>query len=155
MVETADRFIDTHLEEPITLAMLSEACGISPYHLHRTFKRLTGLTPRQYVRERRMGRLKEELRAGSDVTTALYDAGFGSSSRLYESGPNRLGMTPKTYKQGGQGVSIGYTIVDSPLGRLLVGTTERGVCAVSLGDSDEVLEDQLHREYPAADTPPG
>ncbi len=150
MVETADRFIDAHLDEPITLAMLSEACDISPYHLHRTFKRLTGLTPRQYVRERRMGRLKEELRAGSDVTTALYDAGFGSSSRLYEGGPNRLGMTPKTYRQGGLGVSIGYTIVDSPLGRLLVGTTERGVCAVSLGDSDEILEAALHREYPAA-----
>ena len=150
MVEAADGFIDTHLDEIITLAMLSEACGISPYHLHRTFKRLTGLTPRQYVRERRMGRLKEELRTGSDVTTAMYDAGFGSSSRLYESGPNRLGMTPKTYQQGGQGVSIGYTIVDSPLGRLLVGTTERGVCAVSLGDSDESLEDALQREYPAA-----
>ena len=150
MVEAADSFIDAHLDEQITLAMLSEACAISPYHLHRTFKRLTGLTPRQYVRERRMGRLKEELRAGSDVTTALYDAGFGSSSRLYEGGPSRLGMTPKTYQLGGQGVNIGYTIADSPLGRLLIGTTDRGICAVSLGDSDEALEDALRQEYPAA-----
>jgi AraC family transcriptional regulator of adaptative response/methylated-DNA-[protein]-cysteine methyltransferase len=151
MVEAADRYIDAHLDEQITLSMLGDACAVSPYHLHRTFKRVTGLTPRQYVQERRMGRLKEQLRAGSDVTTALYDAGFGSSSRLYESGSERLGMSPKTYRHGGDGVEIVYTIVDSPLGRLLVGTTDRGVCAVSIGDSDDVLEDALHREYPAAE----
>ncbi len=151
MVQASNRYIDEHLDERITLSMLGEACGVSPYHLQRTFKRMTGLTPRQYIQERRMGRLKEQLRAGSDVTTALYDAGFGSSSRLYEGGAGRLGMTPKTYGAGGQGLDISYTIVDSPLGRLLVGTTERGVCAVSLGDSDQELEQALRHEYPAAE----
>ncbi len=149
-VQAASHYIDEHLDETITLSMLGEACGVSPYHLQRTFKRMTGLTPRQYIQERRMSRFKEQVRDGSDVTSALYDAGFGSSSRLYESGPGRLGMTPKTYRDGGQGLDISYAIVDSPLGRLLVGTTERGVCAVSLGESDEELERALQREYPSA-----
>lgn len=150
MVQAANDYIAGHLDERITLSLLGDACGVSPYHLQRTFKRVTGLTPRQYIQERRMDRLKEQLRSGSDVTTALYDAGFGSSSRLYEGGAGRLGMTPKTYAAGGQGLDIRYTIVDSPLGRLLVGTTERGVCAVSLGDSDEELEQALRHEYRAA-----
>jgi len=98
-----------------------------------------------------MGRLKARLRDGSDVTTALYDAGYGSSSRLYENGSTRLGMTPKSYGQGGAGVMIGYAIIDTALGRLLVATTERGVCAVSLGDDDAELLEALRAEYPAAD----
>lgn len=148
--EAVYKYIDTHLDEPITLAMLGAACGISHYYLQRTFKRLTGLTPHQYVRERRMGRLKEHLQSGSDITSALYDAGFGSSSRLYENGVDRLGMTPKTYRDRGAGVQIAYSIFDSKLGRILIGTTERGICAVYLGDSDEELEDSLQTEYPAA-----
>lgn len=151
MVEAAYRYISEHLDETITLSKLGEACDVSPYHLQRTFKRVTGMTPRQYIQERRMDRLKVELRAGSDVTTAMYDAGFGSSSRLYEGASGRLGMTPKTYRDGGRGVDISYTIVNSPLGRLLVGTTERGICAVSLGDSDDELERALRQEYPAAE----
>lgn len=150
MVEAANRFIDQHLDETITLSALGEACAMSPFHLQRTFKRITGLTPHQYIRERRMERLKAELRGGADVTTAIYDAGFGSSSRLYEGGARRLGMTPKTYRQGGQGAEIRYAVVDCALGRLLVGATERGVCAVSLGDSDQELEQALREEYPAA-----
>lgn len=150
MVRTATEYIDTHLDEPITLALLGAACGISPHHLQRTFKRLTGLTPHQYVRERRLDRMKDHLRSGSDVTTALYGAGFGSSSRLYENSAGRLGMTPKTYRDGGAGVQINYTILDSQLGQVLIGTTAKGICAVYLGDSDEDLEDVLRSEYPAA-----
>jgi AraC family transcriptional regulator of adaptative response/methylated-DNA-[protein]-cysteine methyltransferase len=150
MVEAANRYIDEHIDETVTLAALGGACAMSPYHLQRTFKRVTGLTPRQYIRERRMERLKARLRGGADVTTAMYDAGYGSSSRLYEGGVRRLGMTPRTYRNGGVGLEIRYSIVDCGLGRLLVGATERGVCAVSLGDSDEELEQALRREYPAA-----
>jgi AraC family transcriptional regulator of adaptative response/methylated-DNA-[protein]-cysteine methyltransferase len=148
------RYIDAHLDESLTLARLGEVGGFSPYHLQRTFKRVTGLTPRQYIEERRMGRLKARLRDGSDVTSALYDAGYGSSSRLYENGNARLGMTPKTYSQGGAGVAIGYAMADTAVGRLLVATTERGVCAVSLGDSDDELLAALRAEFPAADLQP-
>ncbi|HEX3722314.1 MAG TPA: bifunctional DNA-binding transcriptional regulator/O6-methylguanine-DNA methyltransferase Ada [Nitrolancea sp.] len=150
-VEAVSQFIAEHLDESITLATLSAACGVSPYHLHRTFKRVTGITPKQFIEERRTNALKEHLRDGSDVTTAMYDVGYGSSSRLYERGSGRLGMTPNTYRRGGSGIEIVYTIVDSPLGRLLVATTERGICAVSLGDSDDTLEQALKQEYPAAE----
>jgi len=97
-----------------------------------------------------MLRLKSRLKKGDDVTTALYDAGFGSSSRLYERAPSHLGMTPATYKRGGQGMNIQYTVTDSPLGRLLVGATERGVSAVYLGEKDVPLESALRKEYPRA-----
>jgi AraC family transcriptional regulator of adaptative response/methylated-DNA-[protein]-cysteine methyltransferase len=149
--DTACRYIEAHLDESLTLTRLGEACGMSPYHLQRLFKRVTGLTPRQYIEERRLGQLKARLRDGSDVTTALYDSGFGSSSRLYERGSLRLGMTPKTYGQGGAGTLIHYAIVATALGRLLVATTERGVCAVCLGDDDEELLAALRAEYPAAE----
>jgi len=110
-----------------------------------------GITPRQYADTQRMRRVKSGLRKGDNVTTALYDAGFGSSSRLYERAPSHLGMTPAAYRQGGKGMQIHYTIVSSPLGRLLVGATERGVSAVYLGDSDARLEAALRKEYPHAD----
>jgi AraC family transcriptional regulator of adaptative response/methylated-DNA-[protein]-cysteine methyltransferase len=110
-----------------------------------------GITPRQYADAQRMRRLKSQLRKGDDVTTALYDAGFGSSSRLYERAPSQLGMTPATYRQGGTGMRVNYTIVDSPLGRLLVGATDRGISAVYLGESDVRLEGALKKEYPRAE----
>lgn len=145
------RYIETHLNDPLTLANLSAEVGISPYHLQRTFKRIMGLTPRQYAEAYRLGRLKTRLREGEDVTRALYAVGYGSSSRVYERAPTQLGMTPATYRRGGRGMRISYTIVDCPLGRLLVAATERGVCAVSLGDSDAALEAALSSEYPAAE----
>lgn len=144
----------TLLDDPdrpaITLEELGSELGVSPYHLQRTFKGVMGISPRQYQEAKRLERMKSQLREGQDVTTALYDAGYGSSSRLYERAPERLGMTPATYRRGGAGMDISYTIVDSPLGRLLVGTTGRGVCLVCLGDSDEPLEARLHQEYPNA-----
>ena len=134
----------------MTLDELGEAVGLSPHHLQRVFKRMTGISPRAYADARRLGTLKDGLRTGDDVTTALYDAGYGSSSRLYERAPSQLGMTPATYRYGGAGMVIGYTIVDSPLGRLLVGATAAGVSAVYLDDDDEVLERTLRGEYPLA-----
>src|SRR5208283_4298621 len=122
-------------EGVVTLAQLSKRVGLSPFHLQRLFKRATGLSPREYQSARRMQHIKAGLRKGDDVTTALYDAGFGSPSRLYEKSCQQLGMTPGTYRRGGVGVTVSYAIVPSPLGRLLVAATVRGLCAVRFGES--------------------
>lgn len=134
----------------LTLRALAAIVQMSPDQLERAFKRVMGISPREYADSQRMLRLKSRLKKGDDVTTALYDAGFGSSSRLYERAPSHLGMTPATYKRGGQGMNIQYTVTDSPLGRLLVGATERGVSAVYLGEKDVPLESALRKEYPRA-----
>ncbi len=151
MVQHACHYIDTHLEGPLTLEALGKEVSVSPYHLQRIFKRIMGITPRQYAQAYRLGQLKQQLKEGETVTTALYNTGYGSSSRLYEQAPAQLGMTPAAYRQGGKSMHIGYAIVDCPLGRLLIAATEKGICAVSLGDSDAVLETALHSEYPAAE----
>ncbi len=145
------RYIEDNDESPPTLAALGAHVGLSPHHLQRVFKRHMGISPRQYADARRLERLKSSLKAGDQVTGALYEAGYGSSSRLYEKAPAQLGMTPATYRKGGAGAQIGYTIVASPLGRLLVGATERGVSAVCLGTSDGALEGILRDEFPAAE----
>ncbi|HZR39606.1 MAG TPA: methylated-DNA--[protein]-cysteine S-methyltransferase, partial [Ktedonobacteraceae bacterium] len=124
--------------------------GMSQYHLQRIFKRIMGITPHQYADACRLQQFKARLKENAKITTAMYEAGYGSSSRLYERAPVRLGMTPGAYQRGGRGMNIAYTIVNCQLGRLLVAATEKGVCAVSLGDTDEVLEAALMSEYPAA-----
>ena len=134
-----------------TLAAVGAHVGLSPYHLQRTFKKLTGVSAREYAEACRVQRLKHGLRSGQDVTRAMYDAGYGSSSRLYESADRVIGMTPGRYRRGGEGVTIRYTVARSPLGRLLVAATDRGVCAVKLGDSARELEADLRREFPTAD----
>lgn len=138
-------------ESRVTLTALAASARLSAHQLERAFRSVMGITPRQYADQKRMGRLKSQLKRGHSVTAALYDAGFGSSSRLYERAPAQLGMTPFTYQRGGSGMEIHYTIVDSPLGRLLVGATDRGVSAVYLGDSDAHLEAELRKEYPRAE----
>lgn len=151
LVRRVCRHIEGNLEGPLTLDALARAAGVDPYRLHRSFKRALGITPRQYTDAQRLGHLKHRLQKGEDVTTALYAAGYGSSSRLYERAPAHLGMTPATYRQGGRGMRIGYTIVDSPLGRLLVAATGRGLSALMLGENDARLEAELARDYPQAE----
>jgi AraC family transcriptional regulator, regulatory protein of adaptative response / methylated-DNA-[protein]-cysteine methyltransferase len=136
--------------DPSTLADLSRRLQVSPDRLARGFKRLTGVTPRQYRDAQQLSRLKASLRTSENVAEAVYDAGFGSSRAVYERAASQLGMTPGAYRRGGRGMRIGYTIVDSSLGRLLIAATERGVCSVCLGDSDEALEKALRQEYPLA-----
>jgi AraC family transcriptional regulator of adaptative response/methylated-DNA-[protein]-cysteine methyltransferase len=135
----------------VTLARLAAGSGMAAHQLDRAFRRLIGITPRQYADAQRMLRLKSQLKKGDNVTTALYDAGFGSSSRLYERAPSQLGMTPATYREGGAEMRIHYTIADSTLGRLLVAVTSRGISALYLGESDGRLEGALRKEYPRAE----
>ena len=150
MVQRACRFIDEHQDESISLELLGEHVGFSSFHLQRTFKNLMGITPHQYAQSRRAKKFKQGVRAGGSVTSAMYDAGYGSSSRLYERATSEFGMTPATYSRGGRGAKISYTIAASPLGRLLVAATEKGICAIRVGDSDEALEKDLRTEFPAA-----
>jgi AraC family transcriptional regulator, regulatory protein of adaptative response / methylated-DNA-[protein]-cysteine methyltransferase len=136
-----------------SLANLAARLGGSPYHLQRNFKRLVGVSPREFAEACRLGKVKRGLRQSGDVTGAMIDAGYGSSSRFYERAAPKLGMAPSVYKRGGVGMQINYTIVDSPndaLGRLLVAATPRGVCAVAMGSDDGELTRSLAREYPAA-----
>src|SRR5256885_11113839 len=153
-VQLARNYIDRQIselsDERITLERLGEHAGMSPYHLQRKFKEILGLTPAQYARARKSERLKNELRRGETVSRASFGAGYGSSSRVYEDAPTRLGMTPATYKSGGSGAHIDYVIAKTSLGSLLVGATNRGVCAITLGDNADMLEAALEQEYPAA-----
>jgi AraC family transcriptional regulator of adaptative response/methylated-DNA-[protein]-cysteine methyltransferase len=152
-VELARRIchaIDEHDEEPQTLRTLSAETGVSAHHLQRTFKEVMGITPRQYADSRRLRKFKTNVKGGSSVTSAMYDAGYGSSRGLYEKSSAQLGMTPATYGRGGRGMRIIYTTASCSLGRLLVAATNRGVCSVALGDSDAALVSALFTEYPNA-----
>jgi len=150
LVQRVCRVLNASESETIKLTELASHAGVSVFHLQRTFKRVMGISPRQYLAARKFGNFKTLVRKGESVTSALYDSGFNSSSRLYEQAAEELGMTPATYSRGGRGVNINYTIVASPMGRLLVATTERGVCAVRMGDSDAELEKDLRAEFPHA-----
>lgn len=151
MARLVCRIIEENQGEPITLAKLSQEVGVSAFHLQRTFKSIMGITPRRYAETCRVNKFKQGVRKGEAITNAIYDAGYGSSSRLYESASSQLGMTPATYGKGGRGAVIHYAIADSPLGSLLVAATNKGVCSVMLGDSPEELTADLLREFPAAE----
>ena len=148
MVRQVCQHIKDHADRPLLLADIASKVSFSPHHMHRVFRRVMGITPRQYADACRLDRLKGNLRAGEDVTGAMYDSGYGSSSRLYEQSSAQLGMTPDTYRRGGKGAEMAYTIVDCYLGKLLVAGTAKGVCAVKLGDDVAALETGLRAEYP-------
>lgn len=151
LVQRVCQLLDASGEgETVKLAELATQVGVSAFHLQRTFKRVMGISPRQYVAARRFGNFKQLVREGESVTNAVYDSGFNSSSRVYEQAAEELGMTPATYGRGGRGVKIDYTIVASPFGRLLVAVTERGVCSVRMADTDASLETDLRAEFPEA-----
>jgi AraC family transcriptional regulator of adaptative response/methylated-DNA-[protein]-cysteine methyltransferase len=151
LVQRVCRYIEDSPDCMPTLAEMGGHVGMSPYHLQRVFKKLTGVSPRDYADSCRVKRLKNRLRDGANVTEALYDAGYGSSSRLYEQSAAHLGMTPLKYRKGGEGMHIRYTITDCKLGRLAVAMTAEGICCVCIDDDDEVLEKRLFDEYPAAE----
>lgn len=142
--------IDRADEGAPTLAVLSEQLGVSPFHLQRAFKRAVGISPREYAEATRLERFKIALKAGGTVAGALYEAGYGSSSRLYESATRRLGMTPASYGKGGKGADIAYAIVPCSLGLMLVAATDFGICRIAFADTGDALEQDLAREYPLA-----
>jgi AraC family transcriptional regulator of adaptative response/methylated-DNA-[protein]-cysteine methyltransferase len=154
LVERACRLIEENLDGDVTLAGLGKRLGASPSHLQRTFKGVMGVTPRQYADTCRMNRFKHSLKEGDSVTGALYDAGYGSTSRLYERVPSHLGMAPATYRRGGLGATVRYATAESALGRLLVAATDRGICYVGLAETDEELLNALRREFFAATIEP-
>jgi len=133
-----------------TLTELSMAVGLSASHLQRRFRAEFGLSPAEYLSQHKLGTLKTALKDGRDVSAALYDAGYGSPSRVYETGAAKLGMTPARYRAGGDGVDIHWSIVDTALGQAMVAATARGICMVELGDDAVALERKLGAEFPRA-----
>ena len=133
-----------------TLTELAAAVGISASHLQRSFRARFGLSPAEYLAQRKLGALKSGLREGRDVSAALYEAGYGSPSRVYETGAAKLGMTPARYRAGGNGEEIRWSIVGTALGQAIVATTARGICMVELGENADELVHTLHAEFPNA-----
>jgi AraC family transcriptional regulator, regulatory protein of adaptative response / methylated-DNA-[protein]-cysteine methyltransferase len=157
-VARVSAYLRAHADEPVTLARLATMAGVSATHLQRAFTRLVGLSPREYQAACRADRFRQALGRGRAVTQAIYEAGYGSPSRVYETKPTGAGVPPASYRRGGAGVRIGVSLVGCSLGRLLVAATAEGVCAVKIGDSDRALSAELAREFPNAvispDTPP-
>ena len=149
-VKAVCRFIERHLDEPITLARLGKEFRRSPFHLQRMFKATLGVTPKAYADSCRLNHFKSNLRAGHNVTRAMHEAGYGSSSRLYERTTSQLGMTPDKYRRGAVSAPVRYTFTDSPLGRMLIAATDKGICAIQFADSDGELEHGLRHEFPFA-----
>jgi AraC family transcriptional regulator of adaptative response/methylated-DNA-[protein]-cysteine methyltransferase len=143
-------YIEENVERTLTLDELGKHARLSPSHLQRLFKSVVGVSPKQYADACRLRKLKSELRTSGDVAQAVYGAGFGSSSRVYERSDTRLGMTPGEYRKGAPGVVITYAPIESPLGLLLLGATDRGICFLQFGETQESVLAELRREYPAA-----
>ena len=148
--QAAGHLVNTD-EEAVRLGPLAQDLGVTEATLRRAFLQVTGLTPRQLAEALRIQRFKKMLRAGSKITDALYETGFGSSSRVYERSNAQLGMTPATYQKGGKGMKLGYTIAKSPVGKVLVAATDRGISAVYLGEVETALVGELRKEYPRAE----
>lgn len=153
-VARACRFIDAYDEGVPTLDEIAAHVGLSPTHFQKLFTRALGISPRDYADSRRVDRVKARLRAGDDVAGALYEAGYGSSSRLYEKADAALGMTPATYRRGGEGARIAQAVVPCALGRILVAATERGICFIGFGDDAAALAAELRAEFPKAEIVP-
>lgn len=151
LVREATAFIEGHIEESITLERLAEVLSVSPWHLQRVFKKVVGVSPRDYADAKRSEQFRQALKRGSPIAAATYDVGYGSSSRVYERAGWHLGMTPASYAKGGKGAKIHYAVVQSTLGQLLVAATARGICFVCLGEDGDALVAALGAEFPAAE----
>jgi AraC family transcriptional regulator, regulatory protein of adaptative response / methylated-DNA-[protein]-cysteine methyltransferase len=150
-IKAALDYIETHLDQTITLNTLSQVSGLSPHHLRETFEQIVGLSPKVFCDARRIARFKQCLRAGQSISSACYEVGFGSSRALYEKTGKGLGMTPAVYRRGAKGIHIRYTITNSALGPVLTASTNQGLCAVLLGEDDDLLVRELREEFPNSD----
>jgi AraC family transcriptional regulator of adaptative response/methylated-DNA-[protein]-cysteine methyltransferase len=148
------RYIETHSDEPLSLERLAARANLSKYHFARRFKALVGVTPREYIAAARLHRFKGKLRRADSVDVALYDAGYGSSSRVYEGAARNLGMTPAQYRRKGEGVAISFAAFETALGTMMIGATDRGICFAQFGDSEVQLRERLQREYARATVVP-
>lgn len=137
-------------EEQVSLEFLGTELNINPTHLQKIFKEIIGVSPKKFAESKRLSKFKSEIQNGSEVVDAMFEAGYGSSSRLYESASEKLGMTPAVYKKGGKGMEINFTIVDCELGKMLVARTEKGICSLTFGDDESELADLLNKEFPKA-----
>ena len=153
-IELICRHIEKHSDDALNLEELAGRAGLSRFHFQRSFKAIVGLTPKQFMEATRLKQLRKSLRTSRNVAEAVYDVGFGSSSRVYERADTRLGMTPKQYRQGGDGVTISYVTITSPVGLITIGATDRGLCFLQFGDTTEQLLQSLTREYPKAELEP-
>jgi len=151
LVENAARELAQSSEDSVRFSVLAAKLRTTPATLRRAFLQTTGLRPRELAAALRLTRFKKMLRDGKSIADALYETGYGSTSRVYERSDAQLGMTPAIYRKGGKNMKIGYTITKSSLGKILVAATERGVSAVYLGDADAKLVEELHSEYPRAE----
>src|SRR5882757_9124064 len=154
LVERATKQLAESGEDSVRFGAMANSLGTTPATLRRAFLQVTGLRPRELAEALRLARFKKMLRASKNITDALYETGYGSSSRVYERSNAQLGMTPATYQKGGKGMKLGYTIADANLGKVLVAATDRGVSAVYLGDSEAKLLGELRDEYPKAEIAP-
>lgn len=154
LMQALCRYIEAHCEETLTLEHLAAQAHLSPSHLQRRFKAAIGVSPKDYADACRLQALKMRLRNSRDVTAAIYDAGFSSSSRVYEWSNRRLGMTPKEYAAHGRNVPISYAVAETPLGRMIVGATDRGLCNLQFGEEEAALVASLQCEFPQASCEP-
>jgi AraC family transcriptional regulator, regulatory protein of adaptative response / methylated-DNA-[protein]-cysteine methyltransferase len=150
LVKAVTRYIETHPDELVTLSQLGQATGTSPFHLQRTFKKATGITPKSWANNQRLQRFQNSLRTAASVTDAVYEAGFAASSRAYEDAQEKLGMKPAAWRKGGEGADISYTIAPTEFGFLLAAATDRGICCVMLGDSVEEMEAEFQKDFARA-----
>lgn len=151
LVRRVCRAVERNVDSPLPVKQLSAELNVHPATLDRAFKQSTGITIKQYADARRLSLFKTALRFGRDVTTAIYEAGYNSSSRVYEHSNARLGMTPAAYSKGGDGARIRYAIAPYSAGRALLAVTDKGVCSVKLGDNAARLVRELEGEYPSAE----
>lgn len=151
IVNRACAALDADPQQRLTLAQLSDAVHVSPFHLQRLFKRVVGVSPRQYQAAQRGAALRDALQSGSDVTRATLDAGFGSPSRMYDSASAELGMAPSAYRRKGAGLTVRYASASTPLGFVLVAATEKGICKIGFSDDAAMLADDLRGEFANAD----
>src|SRR2546423_10438620 len=150
LIKSVCRYIELHLDEPVTLVRLGAEFQQSPFHLQRTFKAVLGITPKEYADSCRMRGFRQKLKAGHSVTRAMHDAGYSSTSRLYSRTSSELGMEPAKYRRGAIATPIRYSFTESPIGRMLIAATDKGICSIQFADSEEELEQGLKQEFPFA-----
>ncbi|HTW93485.1 MAG TPA: Ada metal-binding domain-containing protein [Tepidisphaeraceae bacterium] len=149
-VKRAIEWIESHFQQPLTLNTFSQVSGLSPNHFQQVFKRLVGMSPKEFIDAKRLDYLKGRIKRGVSISTASFQAGFGSSRALYERVTRRMGMTPGVFSRGGRRIRVSFGVLGSGTGKVLIAATGVGICAVFAGGHAKTLESRLHAEFPQA-----